>query len=553
MAPLVLHGILKAERARQRPRLLLAGGLAALVAAASVLLLGLSGWFITAAALAGVAGPAAVAGFNYMLPSAAIRLLAILRTGGRYGERLVGHDAALRALARVRPALFRALAAAPPATALALSTGEATARMVDDVDALEARLVRGSARWGMLSSLGCGVALLLLAGPGPALVAALATALAVAGAHRLARRLGVRGRRAQQAAGQLKQEVAALLSASAELRAYALEDWAAARIEARSEALTRAQARATAGAGWFDLLQATATGTAAVAALALADPGNLPLAALAALGAAMTVDGAAAYARGLERDGAVREAETRLEQVLRPAAPEGDAGPAIAWPPALVLAGAGGAVLAPGTLAGLVGPSGCGKTTLLETLLKLRAPRPGQVSLGGADLATLPAAVARRAFAHLPQDAALLAGTVRDNLLLAAPEADEADLWQALRDAALDERVARLPQGLDSWLGENGARLSGGERRRLALARALLRPAPWLLLDEPTEGLDPATERLVLHRLEERLRARGQGALIVTHRPAPLDLCDRVLRLGMAEGPRPVASPMRSPARAEAY
>ena len=108
-----LRRILGAECRRQRPRLLLAGLLAALVAAASVTLLGLSGWFITAAALAGLGGPAVAQGFNYLLPSAAIRLLAILRTGGRYGERLVGHDAALRALARLRPALFRALAASP--------------------------------------------------------------------------------------------------------------------------------------------------------------------------------------------------------------------------------------------------------------------------------------------------------------------------------------------------------------------------------------------------------------------------------------------------------
>ena len=113
-----LRAILGAECRRQRPRLLLAGFLAALVAAASVTLLGLSGWFITAAALAGLGGPAVAQGFNYMLPSAAIRLLAILRTGGRYGERLVGHDAALRALARLRPALFRALAASPPALSL---------------------------------------------------------------------------------------------------------------------------------------------------------------------------------------------------------------------------------------------------------------------------------------------------------------------------------------------------------------------------------------------------------------------------------------------------
>jgi ATP-binding cassette subfamily C protein CydC len=538
-----LRAILGAECRRQRPRLLLAGFLAAVVAAASVTLLGLSGWFITAAALAGLGGPAVAQGFNYLLPSAAIRLLAILRTGGRYGERLVGHDAALRALARLRPALFRALAASPPATALALSTGEATARVVGDVDALEADLVRRSARWGLWASLLSGTALLLLAGTGPALAAALALGLTVAVARHLSALLAERGREAQRAAGGLKEELATLLAAATELRAHGLEDWAVERIARRGAALGAAQQRAAAGAGWFELLQAGATGSAAVAALALAGPSDLPMAALAVLGAAMVVDGAGGFVRGLERQGSVAEAEARLDAMLAPAAEEAPAGRVLAYPPSIRFAGQPSELLPPGCVAAVTGPSGCGKTTLLETLLRLRAPEPGRIFLGGVDLAELDAATARRCFSLLPQDAALLAGSVRDNLLLADPEAEEARLWQALHDAGLDERVARLPGGLDGWLGENGARLSGGERRRLSLARALLRPAPWLLLDEPTEGLDAATEALVLRRLAARLARDGQGALIVTHRPAPLALCRRIIPLGVPEGVVPTGRP----------
>ncbi len=119
---------------------------------------------------------------------------------------------------------------------------------------------------------------------------------------------------------------------------------------------------------------------------------------------------------------------------------------------------------------------------------------------------------------------------MRDNLRLGAPDAPDTLLWTALRDAALDERVRALPNGLDAWIGEDGARLSGGERRRLSLARTLLRPAPWLLLDEPTEGLDPATEARVMHRLAIRLAASGQGALIISHRPLPLQFCQAVLQ-----------------------
>jgi ATP-binding cassette subfamily C protein CydC len=104
-------------------------------------------------------------------------------------------------------------------------------------------------------------------------------------------------------------------------------------------------------------------------------------------------------------------------------------------------------------------------------------------------------------------------------------------MWEALRDAALDERIRAAPAGLNAWLGDNGERLSGGERRRLSLARAFLRPAPWLLLDEPTEGLDAATEAVVLDRLAARLDRTGQGVVLVSHRPAPLAICRRTLNL----------------------
>jgi ATP-binding cassette subfamily C protein CydC len=143
-----LQALMAMERKRHWKPLAIACLAAATVTAASVLLLGLSGWFITAAALAGLAGPLAATSFNYMLPAVGIRLFAILRTGGRYSERVFGHDAALRALAALRPALFAAILAGPASRALGLTVGDASARMVQDVDAVEARFVRLSAPWG---------------------------------------------------------------------------------------------------------------------------------------------------------------------------------------------------------------------------------------------------------------------------------------------------------------------------------------------------------------------------------------------------------------------
>jgi len=527
-----LRTLIAAERHRQRGGLALAALCAAAVTTSSVLLLGLSGWFITGAALAGLAGPVAASAFNFMLPAVGIRLLAIVRTGGRYAERVVGHDAALRALARLRPTLFRAILAAPAATALAMTVGDASMRMVQDVDAVEARFVRRSAPWAAIAAVVAGMALLVPAGTAAAGAPLGVVVLTILAAWSLSALGREQGRAVQRANAKLKQEYATLAAAAAELRAYGLGDWAAGRIAGHGTGLLDAQARATAWGGWSALLQGLAPGVAAIAALTLSAQTTLPMAALAALGAAMTVEGIAGFIRGFEVRGSLAESEARLEAVLAVPEPAAPAASVMRHPPRITLA-VPAAVLAPGTIVGLTGPSGSGKTTLLERLVGLRSQGGGRIELGGVDIAGVTPALLRQCFAYAPQDAALLAGTVRDNLLLACPGGEEdAMLWRALQDAALEDRVRALPNGLDSWVGENGAKLSGGERRRLGLARAYLRPAPWLLLDEPTAGLDAATEVLVVSRLQARLSWLGQGALIVSHRAMPLTICERVLSLG---------------------
>ena len=518
----MLATLIAAERRTERRRLTQAAIGAGLVAAASVLLLGLSGWFVTAAAIAGGAGTVAAHAFNYMLPSAGIRLLAILRTGARYGERLAGHAAAFGALARLRPALYRAVAAAPPATALALGRGEATARLIGDVDAIELRFVRLSGPWSVAAALASGAALTMLGGP-----LAAGTTLACAGGalwigHRLAGRLEEPGRAVQHAAGILREEVATLGSAAAELRCYALEDWATARIMAAGDTLADAQCRQAAVAGRFELLHAATIGLAAALALALSASAGAPIAALATLAAAMTIDGIAPVLRGFAERGRLREAEARLEAVF--AASAGPASDGILVDPDAPLT-LDGRHLAPAARIALTGISGSGKTTLVEGLLGLRPLAPGRAAIGGVDVGAVAPAMLRSTFAWAPQDAALLAGTVRDNLRLPDPAAADDRLWQALADAALDGVVRALPNGLDTWLGDDGARLSGGERRRLSLARAYLADTPWLLLDEPGEGLDAATEARVAALLDARLARTGQGLILVSHRPALVALC----------------------------
>lgn len=502
---------------------------AALLGVATVALLGVSGWFIAAAAGAGAAGVLAAGAFNYMLPSAAIRLGAITRTGARYGERLLGHQAALMTLARVRPLLFAALTRVAPVRALAVTAGQAAAVLVQDVQAIEMRLAQRTAAWGAGAAIVAGVSLAAVAGRAPALSTALiAVALALCG-RALAMRSGATAIAVRQATGRLKDQLAFLAAAQVELRCHALESWAADTIADASTALDAAQRRHAAVLGCFDVLQSCAIGLAATGGLWLALSAGAPLAALAGLSAAMAIEGMAPWLRALAQRGAAGEATRRLDDLLE--APQAVARQAAAASTSstIALSAFGGVVLHAGERVAIVGPSGCGKTTLVETLLGLRPCAKGVASIGGLDVSAEPVAGQRACFAWLPQDCALIAGSVRDNLRLARDDVDELTLWRVLRDAALADRVRALPHGLDTWLGSDGARLSGGERRRLALARAYLSDAPWLLLDEPTVGLDPSTEAAVLDALEARLADTGQGLIVVTHRASLAARCARTL------------------------
>ncbi|MQA83714.1 MAG: thiol reductant ABC exporter subunit CydD [Streptosporangiales bacterium] len=186
-------------------------------------------------------------------------------------------------------------------------------------------------------------------------------------------------------------------------------------------------------------------------------------------------------------------------------------------------------VVRPGERVALVGPSGAGKSTLLALLLGFVAPDRGRVLVGGLDLARLDPECVRRLIAWVPQRPHLFAGTVADNIALGAPGASAVDVRRAAGAAAADSFAAELPRGYDTEIGEGGARLSAGQRQRIALARAFLKDAPLLLLDEPTAGLDGQSEAAVL-AAARRLTA-GRTVLSVAHRPALLAAADRAVTL----------------------
>lgn len=487
---------------------------------AAILLLALSGWFLTGAAIAGASGAAAVAAFNYLIPSAAIRGLAILRTGGRYGERLLSHQAALTAMADLRGRLFGKLAAQDGRTAPDLAGGDASARLIGDIEALEDLVVRRPSRPASLAAAAFAVALVALAGWKAALALALLLAALPPLLTLAARRLTAGpAAEAAEAMGALRTAFVDYAAARPEIIAYGLAPRVAETIADLARPLDRARAALARGDGAVAGLLAGYGTLAAALVFALAE-GGAPIRALALLAAAASVEAMAAFARTALRQASVEQGLGRLAAL---AALPGHLAPAphdAVQPGALTL---GTHRLAPGARVAVTGASGTGKTRLIEALAGLRTP-VHPIALDGTPVAQCDADSLRRQCALAPQDAVLIAGSIADNLRVARPGITEAQMLDALRLACLDRAIAAMPAGLDTPVAEAGGTLSGGERKRLSLARALLARRPWLLLDEPTEGLDAATEAELVARLAAWLAATGTGLILVSHRPAPLAL-----------------------------
>ena len=184
--------------------------------------------------------------------------------------------------------------------------------------------------------------------------------------------------------------------------------------------------------------------------------------------------------------------------------------------------------ISPGEFLGVAGPSGAGKTTLADLLVGLYPPQQGRVTVAGKSLAGAVLAAWQHGVSYVSQDPFLFHDTLRRNLAWAAPEATEAEMWEALAIAGADQLVRRMQAGLDTVAGERGTLLSGGERQRIALARALLRRPRLLVLDEATSAIDVEGEHAILERLC-RLQPRPT-IVMIAHRSQSLAFCDRVLQ-----------------------
>ena len=506
---------------------------------AGTALLGLAGHFLTAAALAG----ATAMGFNFFAPSAGIRALTFLRILSRYAEKLFGHDVTLRLARDLRVDFFRRVLPLAPLGLGRHRVGDLLARLVADIESVDGLLVRAIGPLLALAGLGV-VAVIVAATALPSAGALLAAVLLVLG-------VGipiVTGRSASRSETKRAH-------ARAELRTVVLEvmegatDLAA--LEATSSWIGRVDTAATeVGQRERERKQRLSLGTvlhAAVVAVSLpamlwllleaAHSGRLSAAAAGGL-LFMTVavyEACAGVSLAWQSLQAARASEYRLQQIVEQPPlvtdpPTASPVPATAdlefeevsfhWPDETrdVLRQATLRIPAGHRIA-LHGDSGAGKSSLLALALRLCDPQSGSVRFGGADIRQFKQADWHAQIAWLPQEAPVFAGSVRDNLRMGAPEADEARLWQALAQVKMDGAISALAGGLDAWIGENGATLSAGQSRRIALARALLRDTPLLLLDEPTEGLDADTANELL--LDLAAASGSRSVLMVSHDELP--------------------------------
>jgi len=496
-------------------RLWLTALFAAGVSVSAVMLLGISGWFLTGAAVAGAAGVIAAQVFNYLLPSAAIRFFAIARTVLRYGERYTGHSAALRAMAELRPTLLARVLNAEPQHSLQISRGEASSRFIQDVTTLENALVMRSAPWAGGTGILTALLLTLMASPWAALVLLVFVVGAIAVGLYIHRHLADDTSDAV-AMGELKARFYSLMGLLPDIRAYDLRDALLEELHDLEARLFAAKTHTIGKEAVSNAVTTVLTGLC-LAGIAMASLSqSLPHMALALLAGSMAFESVTILIRAMNQKAGIDQAMARVAEIHdQPQA-------AITAAPTTFTFQGQAFPLDRSLRLRIDGSSGSGKTRAIETLIGLRGEGDPE------------------RFALCPQDAALLTGTIRENLLMGMSDtalksldraAQDTMMWDALATACLKDRVTALPKGLDTWVGDGGVTLSGGERKRLALARALLRDAPVLILDEPTEGLDMATEAQVVENLARRLAEKPQGLILISHREGPRMLTDLVISL----------------------
>ncbi|WP_417330196.1 thiol reductant ABC exporter subunit CydC [Halomonas cupida] len=528
----------------QRRGRLLVGMLLMLLTALSALgLLAVSGWFITASALTGaVLAMGGTAMLDVYTPGGAIRLFAVSRTVSRYIERLYNHDTILRLLADLRGRLFDALVRMDGERLSGRRASDWLNRLTADIDTLDSLYLRLLAP--PLVALLLSIALVALVGfwvPEAALWLGLALGVSWCWLTLGQARLGLTAsRRRVQTLEELRSATMETLRGLAELEAYEALVRRREQLEGIEQRLLRDQWRLSIVAGIGNALAATAIGLCWVMVLVFAIPAfqagtvSAPVMVMLPLAAMALSEGLTPLPAAFTQFGASLAAAERLNQIDECRSDEGHISDLPNGPLALSVEAVAhrypGAMfqaleevsltLEPGQRVAVSGPSGAGKSTLLALISGQMVVQQGRILLAGHDIASLSPQCLSSAVGCLTQQVDLFDARIADNLWIADPEATEQRLWQALEAVDLADWAASLEEGLATRLGEGGRQLSGGQARRMALARLWLSDPGLVVLDEPFAGLDADTAERVRHGLEDWLAGRSVVYLVHEHDPS---------------------------------
>lgn len=515
-------------------------------------LLSLAGWFLSATAFAGLT----VAGarvFNFFLPSIGVRMFAILRTVARYAERIVSHDATFRILASLRSWFYRHLEPLAPARLARYRSGDILSRIISDIDALDNLYLRVLSPSVVAALMALIILFFLwLFDPTIALCTVFFLLLAGVVVPMSAGRAGARaGEELALRTASLRTRMVDGIQGLPELLVFGAHRSHLDAVGHDIRKLVDIQRCMSHISGlsiaWVTLLAGVAVLMALYLGAGLVNRGELggPSLALVGLAVLASFEAVLPLPAAYLFLGRTREAGRRLLEIV-------DTEPDIAFPdpsdrcvenfdlkfeqvsfrylpeapPAISEVDF---IVPRGRRVAIVGETGSGKSTLVNLLVRFWNPDSGRILLGGEDICTLSEPVLRRSIAVVSQQAHMFNASIRDNLLLARPEAGEEELRDALAVAQLLDFVNDLPDGLDTWIGESGKLVSGGQARRLAVARAVLYDAPLWVLDEPTEGLDTITESDMMQAVHER--TQGRTVLLITHRLVDLERMDTILVL----------------------
>lgn len=535
--------------------MVLGGVLSFITMVANVVLMAISGWFIASMAIAGIHGVT----LNYFTPAAIIRFSAILRTTGRYAERVVTHSATLRILSHLRVWFYERIEPLAPAGLEGFRSGDLLSRIGADIDTLDQFYLRLLLPLivALMATLTF-VIFLCWFDPWLGLIELTLLLIAGVGLPLLSNRLcSASSRQINEISTTMRARLINDLQGMGELLIDAADTAHAERIEQLSHQLVSRQKRLSQinglSQGVVGLSANLAMWLILISAIPMVNQAELPPAQLAmlALFTLASFEAVAPLPIAMQSFAELMVAAQRvfglvdrLPDVSEPVNPV----PLASAPDQTLTmfnisyryeqhSSAGveniSLLLSPGKRIAVVGPSGCGKSTLVQLLLKFRTPDTGRLSLGGIPYDQLSGESIRQQIAVASQQTHLFNCSIRDNLLLAKPDADQKILESVCRCAAIHDFITDQPEGYETLVGELGLRVSSGQARRLAVARALLKGAPLLIFDEPTESLDAVTEQQLMQNILSEYP--DQAMLWITHRLTGLESMDEILVMQMGQ------------------